>query len=392
MTGANPSLNVTTLTELTKLIKRHKDKMLTFSSGERTFCAGLDLRTVLTQLSARASLAALFRFYEALIAHPLPTICLVNAPAIGGGVGLALCTDVLVMSCKASFSLPDSLPYRPLAEVLFPVASVRRGVTRAQFDKWYGKATSAYELHNQGHADRIVHSTKFEVLRAHALEVLRNESIYKTSRTRKKLPQKELKPLVAAAIAASKKASLSVEAKLSLGILQPKGVFVVHGRNDVARDAVVQLVRSLGMKWRHLRSVELEHGTADSLWETVYIGIRLAKAVIVLFTADETAQLNPVHGVEAPREQSRPNVFLEAGLALGMCKERTILLQVQPAKRPSDLAGHFWIDADDPADWRNLVEQKLSSFGCHRRKNGSKRPTQASIFGVRRTRTNRRTR
>lgn len=381
MTGKNPSLNVKTLTDLKELIENNRDKRLIISSLRETFCAGLDLRTLLKQKSARESLQALFRLYEALVAHPKPTICLVSAPVIGGGVGLALCTDVLVMSCNASFSLPEPLPYRPLAEALFPVASIRKDVTRTQFDKWYGNATSAHELENQEVADRVVHTTEFEVLRACALEVLQDESFDMPNGTMKKLPEEELEPLVAAAIDASEKASFSVEAQLSLREIEPSGVFVVHGRNHVARDAVIQLVESIGMEWRDLHSVEFKYSTSDSLWETVYIGIRLAKAVIVLFTPDETAQLQPDHGDEAAREQSRPNVFLEAGLALGMRKDRTILLQVQPAKRPSDLQGHFWIDADDPDDWRELVERKLRSFGCQCKKNGVKRPTQDSIRG-----------
>ena len=372
MDSPNPSLDEDNLCALARLIRNHPQKTVVIASEGSTFCAGLDLKEVLAEKSAEKSLVALVELFNVLIDHPGPTCCLVNAPAIGGGVGLALCADVIIMSCNASFQLPVWAPYRSLADVLFPFAAARRNVRLHHFNSWYGNATSASVLLKQGHVDRVIHSNRFDDMLAEVDGVLDNSKYIPAKR--KKPSKKETESRLKEAIASSRQPCFIAQTKKLFGELEPGGVFVVHGRNMQAANAVFQLVESMGIETRSLRSIEEEFKTSNSLWQTIYIGIQLAEAVIVLLTPDDEAQLTGELGQSEPRMQARPNVFLELGLALGICPEKTILLNVPPSCMPTDLLGHLRIEVGDNEDWREVVETRLGNL--------DRRPVQANTTRV----------
>lgn len=84
----------------------------------RAFCAGADLNWLESVLSesvtdstiAHAKMTAILdaghTFIQELKAYPGVVVSLVNGPAVGGGVGLALAADIVVASKSAFFSLP----------------------------------------------------------------------------------------------------------------------------------------------------------------------------------------------------------------------------------------------------------------------------------------------
>jgi hypothetical protein len=111
----------------------------------------------------------------------------------------------------------------------------------------------------------------------------------------------------------------------------PRKVFVVHGRNLKARDALYEFIRALG-----LHPVDFEKdavaGTGDAApytGDVLEAGFSQARAVIVLFTPDETVSLRPGLASEpwecAERLQSRANVYFEAGMAFVSHPRRTVL-------------------------------------------------------------------
>jgi enoyl-CoA hydratase len=80
-------------------------------AGERAFAAGADIAEyqgrrdaafIAYQLNSR-------RLFERLEALPKPTIAAINGYALGGGLELALCCDVLVVSTSARLGLPEGL-------------------------------------------------------------------------------------------------------------------------------------------------------------------------------------------------------------------------------------------------------------------------------------------
>jgi hypothetical protein len=100
----------------------------------------------------------------------------------------------------------------------------------------------------------------------------------------------------------------------------------------------------------------------------------VARAVVVLFTPDETVILNEHLAHQSDPEvrmQARPNVYFEAGLAYGRYPYRTILLELGSVATISDLSGrHVVRMGDDPAS-RQALMQRLIAAGCAARTEGT---------------------
>jgi predicted nucleotide-binding protein len=107
-------------------------------------------------------------------------------------------------------------------------------------------------------------------------------------------------------------------------------VFVVHGRNEQAREAMFTFLRAIG-----LHPIEWAQAIGWTGHASPYIGHVLdtafdrAQAVVVLMTPDEIAYLQPAlgHGPAdretQPAAQARPNVLFEARMAMGRDAQRT---------------------------------------------------------------------
>lgn len=102
-------------------------------------------------------------------------------------------------------------------------------------------------------------------------------------------------------------------------------VFVVHGRDLAARDAVFAFVRSIGLQpleWT--QALKLTKKGSPYVGEILDAAFREAAAIVVLLTPDEEARLKPVFVSSGdPKHerqlsgQARPNVLFEAGMAFG---------------------------------------------------------------------------
>ncbi|WP_433382849.1 TIR domain-containing protein [Actinoplanes sp. CA-142083] len=149
-------------------------------------------------------------------------------------------------------------------------------------------------------------------------------------------------------------------------------VFVIHGRDIEARDALFDFLRALGLKpqeWEHL--VRATGKGAPSLAEVVTRAVREAQAVVALLTPDDVVRLHPElrDGSDTEDErsagcQARPNVFLELGMALGLLPDHTIILEVGGMRRTADLAGLNYVTVDPTLTWRNKVAERLRTAGC----------------------------
>ena len=375
--GHYNEFDLDTLMGLTQAIRQHHDKPIMISAVGKVFCAGLDLSQMLEHGSAKELIHGLVEMYDALVDHPCPIACLVTKQAIGGGVGLVLCADAVIMTCNASLSLPDNPLYRPLAEVLFPIVSSRRNVDPKDFDDWYRKPASAAELYTKGYVDRVVHPKdgkplSIKRLKEEALSELGDQDLLdKTNleQHRQRPNPDDVSRRIDHAIQASKRPAFRVSARITLGQIQqdPRAVFIVHGRDMFAVEVLKELLAGLGLKQLTLEAVLHELGTANAqLWDVIYAGMQMAQAVIVLMTGDDEARL--CEGLaDAPQDltrQARQNVLIEAGLALGMCDNRTIVVRCTSAVIPADFSGLFRIDVPGDGDWRVAVQERLAIAGC----------------------------
>ena len=149
-------------------------------------------------------------------------------------------------------------------------------------------------------------------------------------------------------------------------------VFVVHGRNNKARDALFAFLTSI-----RLDPLEWSEAVQATGKATPYIGEILdaafssAQAVVVLFTPDDEARLRKSLWVadEPPHEteltgQARPNVLFEAGMAMGRCEDRTVLIELGKLRPFSDIGGRHTIRLDNTSERRQELAQRLESAGC----------------------------
>ncbi|SDT17286.1 CATRA conflict system CASPASE/TPR repeat-associated protein [Actinoplanes derwentensis] len=152
----------------------------------------------------------------------------------------------------------------------------------------------------------------------------------------------------------------------------PRHVFVIHGRDEQARSAL----------WTFLQAIDLH--PLD--WEEVvqrtgapspYMGEVLAKAfesnqaAIVLMTPDDGALLHESLRNRGDRDfegkltgQVRPNVLLEAGMALAVQRDRTIIIEIGDLRPVSDLAGINTIHFNGTVASLHKIAQRLRGAGC----------------------------
>ncbi len=150
----------------------------------------------------------------------------------------------------------------------------------------------------------------------------------------------------------------------------PKRVFIVYGRNSKAYDAMRLFLRALKLDPLDFDEVRNEIGGSPYVGTIVKEGMTRAKAIIVMFTPDEFASLRKelvsAHdtAIEKGRWQPRPNVILEAGMALGIDEQRTILVVFGDTDLASDLHGRHYIRLNNSASAREKLKNALIGVGC----------------------------
>ncbi|RKF62143.1 putative enoyl-CoA hydratase 2, mitochondrial [Erysiphe neolycopersici] len=128
------------------------------SSIESCFCAGADLieRESFTAKETTCFLADLRSTFSSLSDLPIPSISAISSVALGGGLELALCTDLRVFTNTAIVGLPETrLGIIPGAGGTYRLPALI-GKSRAKDLILTGRRVSGKEAHFLGIADRLV--------------------------------------------------------------------------------------------------------------------------------------------------------------------------------------------------------------------------------------------
>lgn len=153
--------------------------------------------------------------------------------------------------------------------------------------------------------------------------------------------------------------------------IDPRSVFVVHGRNEPLRRAMFDFLRAI-----NLAPLEWSSAVALTGEGSPYIGQILdaafanAAAIVVLMTPDEVAYLQPRYAdgdtdpETEPAPQARPNVLFEAGMALGRNAKRTVLVEIGTVRPFSDVAGRHAIRLSNEVSRRQELAKRLETAGC----------------------------
>jgi predicted nucleotide-binding protein len=160
------------------------------------------------------------------------------------------------------------------------------------------------------------------------------------------------------------------------GPADPHKVFVVHGRNAAARVAMFELLRAFGLhplEWRELRAATGK--PSPYIGEILDAGFAISQACLVLMTPDEEVRLRDEFVEEEIERivshQPRPNVLLEAGMALAKFRDRTVIVELGRMRPVSDLAGIHTLRMNNTREKREELAERLRDARCDVRAEGT---------------------
>lgn len=153
-----------------------------------------------------------------------------------------------------------------------------------------------------------------------------------------------------------------------------KSVMVIYGHDQQANAALFDWLRAIGLQpqeWGQL--VKQSQTTAPYIGQVLEYAFGIAQAVVVFFTPDEyvVETTAPAALPASWRFQARPNVLIEAGMALALHPDRTVLLLLGPQELPSDIAGRHYIKLNGTALPLHELADRLEASGCEIDRTGS---------------------
>ena len=137
-----------------------------------------------------------------------------------------------------------------------------------------------------------------------------------------------------------------------------KEVFVVHGKDNGAKETVARFLTRLGLEPIVLHEQPNQGRTIIEKFEQ-YAKVGFA---VVLLTPDDSCADADQPGISRPRP--RQNVILELGFFLGkLGRDRTFALLKGDVEIPSDYSGVLYISMDDPGAWKMELVREMKQAG-----------------------------
>ena len=134
-------------------------------------------------------------------------------------------------------------------------------------------------------------------------------------------------------------------------------VFIVHGHDNAAREAVARVVSKLGLIPIILHEQPNRGATIIEKFER-HADVGFA---IILLTPDDEGRAK---GEEKLSERARQNVILELGYFVGRLKrKRVMVLRKGDVEVPSDIFGMVYEPLDDAGAWRFKLGAELKAAG-----------------------------
>ena len=153
----------------------------------------------------------------------------------------------------------------------------------------------------------------------------------------------------------------------------PREVVVIHGRDTARTTFIFKLLQRLNVHAVAFDELIARSGSSSpSIRELIRLAFTQAQAVLVLFTGDDLASLRPdLHGnsegsgERTPSPQPRPHILFEAGVAVALQHERTIIVEVPPLRGLLNLDGVQVVRfTTGSAEERTQLAGRLRAAGC----------------------------
>lgn len=141
--------------------------------------------------------------------------------------------------------------------------------------------------------------------------------------------------------------------------LNPSRVFVVHGRDDGAREMVARLIEQLDLEAVILEEQPSGGRTVISKFKEEAVDIGFA---VVLLTPDDEGRRRGGDNEMKPR--ARQNVVLELGFFLAsLGQERVCALLKGDVEIPSDIDGVIYLSMNETNSWKFDLVKELAAAG-----------------------------
>lgn len=141
-------------------------------------------------------------------------------------------------------------------------------------------------------------------------------------------------------------------------VVSSRQVFVVHGRDEAAKEAVSRLLERIGL---HPIVLHEQPNAGRTIIEKIEDYSDAAFA-IVLLTPDDVGGIAKPRGDLRPR--ARQNVILELGFFLGkLGRHRVCALHTGDIEIPTDFQGVLYVPMDSAGAWRFLLTRELKEAG-----------------------------
>lgn len=154
--------------------------------------------------------------------------------------------------------------------------------------------------------------------------------------------------------------------------INKRAVFVVHGRNEEIRSAMFEFLRAIGLEpieWE--KAIQMTGKPNPHIDEILIEAFNNAQAILIIFTPDDLAKLNPRFLKENDPSferdltgQARLNVLFEAGMAYGKDPNRAVLVEIGKVRPFSDISGRHLVKFYGTAEDRNILANRLRLAGC----------------------------
>lgn len=179
---------------------------------------------------------------------------------------------------------------------------------------------------------------------------------------------RDVRTSIASSISKAQPYSKPVSKDEGADLGRSRNVAVVYGRNEKLRKSMFGLLRSIKLNPIEWNEAVIKTGKATPMVAEVLGALfDMAQAVVVMFTPDEKAQLRSE--LRKKKEdgktawQPRPNVLIEAGMALAKNEGRTIIVHVGSIRAMSDLEGRHVLHLTNSAQSRHEFVHRLRLAG-----------------------------
>jgi predicted nucleotide-binding protein len=141
--------------------------------------------------------------------------------------------------------------------------------------------------------------------------------------------------------------------------VQTRRVFLVHGHDENAREAVARFLEKLQLECVILHEQPNKGRTIIEKFED-YSDVAFA---VVLLTPDDRGGASS-GTFESQKSRARQNVLLELGFFLGaLGRSRVCALYIERVEIPSDYSGVLFVSLDDNGAWRMVLLRELIAAG-----------------------------